>query len=168
MAGMTAYDVTIDSNPLAYKSAFKESEFILKQAMKARITKRGTRTDEELLAFQTDQVVEAAAAQLNPIQMQKAMELQVSTHGLGPIKANTHMQNRRMAATKWSAVTDILHRIILIAKVLRIPSDSRTAREKLQQVHEDVVQDEERGIPFLIRFNQYFDISGIHDTEYQH
>ena len=52
--------------------------------------------------------------------------------------------------------------------LLRIPSDSRTAREKLQQVHEDVVQDEERGIPFLIRFNQYFDISGMHDTEYQH
>ena len=63
---------------------------------------------------------------------------------------------------------DILHRIILIAKVLRIPSDSRIAREKLQQVHEDIVQDDERGIPFLIRFNQYFDISGIHDTEYQH
>ena len=51
---------------------------------------------------------------------------------------------------------------------MRVPSDSRNAREKLQQMHEDIVQDAERGIPFLLRFNQYFDISGIHDTEYQH
>ena len=95
--------------------------------MKARMTKQGTRADEELLAFQTDQVVESA--QLNPIQMQKNMELQSSTHDLGPIKANTHMQNKRMAAAKWSATKDILHRIIhgiiLIAQALRIPSDSR-------------------------------------------
>ena len=63
MAGLTGYDVTINPDPLVYRNAFKESEFILRQAMKARITKQGTRTDEELLAFQTDQVIEAA--QLN-------------------------------------------------------------------------------------------------------
>ena len=73
-----------------------------------------------------------------------------------------------MAPAKWDAVKDILHGIILIARVLRVPSDSRSAREKLQQMHEDIVQGEERGVPFLIRFNQYFDISGIHDKEYQH
>ena len=157
---------TPSDDPLAYKNAFKEGEFILRQAMKARITKQGTRTDDELLAFQTDQVVEAA--QLNSIQMQKVMELQTSTHDLGPIKAGTHMQNKRMAPAKWDAVKDILHRIILITRVLRVPSDSRNAREKLKQMHEDIVQDTERGIPFLLRFNQYFDISGIHDTEYQH
>jgi hypothetical protein len=156
---------TPSDDPLAYKNAFKEGEFILRQAMKARITKQGTRTDDELLAFQTDQVVEAA--QLNSIQMQKVMELQTSTHDQGPIKAGTHMQNKRMAPAKWDAVKDILHRIILITRVLRVPSDSRNAREKLQQMHEEIVQDTERGIPFLLRFNQYFDISGIHDTEYQ-
>ena len=128
---------TQHTDPLAYSSAFKESEFILKQVMKARITKKGSRTDEELLAFQTDQVIETA--QLGTIQMEKTMELQASTAELGPIKSNSHMQNRRMPPTKWPAVTDILHRIILIARALRIPSDSRRAREMLQQTHEDVI-----------------------------
>ena len=137
---------TLPTNPLAYASAFKESEFILKQVMKARITKKGSRTDEELLSFQTDQVIETA--QLDTIQMDKIMELQASTADLGPIKANTHMQNKRMAPTKWASITDILHRIILIARALRIPSDSRRAREMLQQTHEDVIQDQQRGPPF--------------------
>ena len=154
------------TDPMAYDSAFKENEFILKQVMKARITKKGSRTDEELLAFQTDQVIETA--QLDTIQMDKIMELQASTSELGPIKANSHMQNKRMPAAKWPAVTDILHRIILIARALRIPSDSRKAREMLQQTHEAVVQDQQRGPPFIIRFNQYFNISGIADSEYQH
>ena len=69
---------------------------------------------------------------------------------------------------KWSAAKDTLHMIILIVQALHIPSDSRQAREKIQQTHEDVCQDQERGPPFLIRFNQYVDISGIYDTEYQH
>ena len=73
-----------------------------------------------------------------------------------------------MASSKWSAVKDTHHRIIVIAKVLRIASDSRTAREKLQQVHEDIVQGEERGILFFIRFNQHFDTAGIHAPAYQH
>ena len=51
---------------------------------------------------------------------------------------------------------------------MRIPSDSRKAREMLQQTHEAVVQDQQRGPPFIIRFNQYFNISGIADSEYQH
>ena len=113
---------TPTTGPLAYTSAFKESEFILKQVMKARITKKGSRTDEELLAFQTDQVIETA--QLDTIQMDKIMELQASTADLGPIKAGSHMQNRRMAPTKWPAVQDILHRIILIARALRIQQES--------------------------------------------
>ena len=50
--------------------------------MKARITKKGSRTDEELLAFQTDQAIETA--QLDTIQMDKIMELQESTADLGP------------------------------------------------------------------------------------
>ena len=129
---------TQSTDPLAYSSAFKESEFILKQVMKARITKKGSRTDEELLAFQTDQVIETA--QLDPIQMDKVMELQESQSDLGPINKNSHMQNKRMAPTKWASVTDILHRIILIARALRIPSDSRRAREMLQQTHEDVIK----------------------------
>jgi hypothetical protein len=86
------------TDPLAYSSAFKESEFILKQVMKARITKKGSRTDEELLAFQTDQAIETA--QLDTIQMDKIMELQESTAELGPIKAGSHMQNKRMPPTK--------------------------------------------------------------------
>ena len=36
-----------NEDPLAYKTAFKESEFILRQAMKTRITKQGTRSEEE-------------------------------------------------------------------------------------------------------------------------
>ena len=172
--GATAYsdsdedDMTMapQADPLAYTSAFKESEFILKQMMKARITKKGSRTDEELLAFQTDQVIETA--QLNPIQMDKVMELQENQGDLGPIKANSHMQDKRMSPTKWPAVTDILHRIILIARALRIPSDSKRAREMIQQTHEDVIQDQQRGPPVLIRFNQFFNISGIADSEYQH
>ena len=55
--------LTMHEDPLSYKTAFKESEFVLRQAMKARTTKQGTRTEEELLAFQTDQVIESA--QLN-------------------------------------------------------------------------------------------------------
>ena len=47
---------TPQGDPLAYSAAFKESEFILKQAMKAGIAKQGARTDEELLSFQTDLV----------------------------------------------------------------------------------------------------------------
>ena len=155
---------TKTSDPLAYNTAFRESEFILKQVMKARIPKKGSRTDEELLAYQTDQVIETA--QLDAIQMDKIMELQASTSELGPIKAGAYMQNRRMAPTKWPAISDILHRIILIARALRIPSDSRKAREMLQQTHEDVIQDQQRGPPFLIRFNhqsvlQYFGHSGL-------
>ena len=159
---------TQHTDPLAYSSAFKESEFILKKVMKARITKKGSRTDEELLAFQTDQVIETA--QLDTIQMDKIMELQASasTAELGPIKANSHMQNKRMPPTKWPAVTDILYRIILIARALRIPSDSRRAREMLQQTHEAVIQDQQRGPPFLIRFNQFFNSAGTADSEYQH
>ena len=157
---------TTTADPLAYSTAFKESEFILKQVMKARITKKGLRTDDELLAFQTDQVIETV--QLNTIQMNKIMELQASTADLGPIKAGSRMQNRRMAPTKLPAVKDILHRIMLIARALRIPSDSRRAREMLQQTHEDVIQDQQRGPPFLIRFNQFFKIAGIADSEYQH
>ena len=38
----------------------------------------------------------------------------------------------------------------------------------LQQTHEAVIQDQQRGPPFLIRFNQFFNISGIADSEYQH
>ena len=67
---------TSQADPLTYTTAFKESEFMLKQVMKARITKKRSRTDDELLAFQTDQVIEIA--QLNPIQMDKVMELQAS------------------------------------------------------------------------------------------
>ena len=96
------------------------------------------------------------------------MELQASTAELGPIKAGSYMQNKRMPPTKWPDVKDILHRIILIAWALRIPSDSRKAREMLQQTHEAVIQDQQRGPPFLIRFNQFFNISGIADSEYQH
>ena len=143
--------ITPTADPLAYSTALKESEFILKQVMKARITKKGSRTDDELLAFQTDQVIKTA--QLDTIQMDKVMELQASTADLGPIKAGSHMQNRRMPPTKWPAVKDILHRIILIAWALRIPSDSRKAREMLQQTHEGVIQDQQRGPPFLIQFN---------------
>ena len=55
------------------------------------------------------------------------MELQAGTADLGPIKAGSHMQNKRMAPEKWPAVKDILHRIILIARALRIPSYSRKA-----------------------------------------
>ena len=159
---------TTTTDPLAYSSAFKESEFILKQLMKARIRKKGSRTDEELLAFQTDQALAIETAQLDTIQMDKIMELQESTAELGPIKAGSNMQNKRMPPTKWPAVTDILHRIILIARALRIPSDSRKAREMLQQTHESVIQDQQRGPPFLNRFNQFFNISGIADSEYQH
>ena len=157
---------TQSDNPLAYSSAFRESKFMLKQVMKARITKQGSRADEELLAFQTDQAIETA--HVDPIQMGKVMELQATTADLGPIKAGTHIQNKRMKPSKWSAVKNILHRIISIARVLRIPSDRRRAREMLQQVHEDTIQDQQRGPPFLIRFNQFFNISGIADTEYQH
>ena len=84
---------TPQANPLAYSSAFKEREFILEQVMKARITKKGSQTGEELLSFQTDQVIETA--QLDTIQMDKIMELQASTADLGPtdIKASTHVQN---------------------------------------------------------------------------
>ena len=128
---------TIQGNPLAYTSAFKEREFILKQVMKARITKKGSRTDEGLLAFQTDQVIKTA--QLDTIQIDKIMELQASTSDLGPIKTGSHMQNKRMSPTKWSAVEDILHMILLIARALRIPSDSWKAREMLQQMHEDEI-----------------------------
>ena len=74
---------TMHEGPLSYKTAFKESEFKLRQATKAGITKQGTRTDDELLAFQTDQVVEST--QLNPMQMRQVMGLQTSTHDLGPI-----------------------------------------------------------------------------------
>ena len=139
-SGTTAYSDSEDdevnmatptTGPLAHTTAFKENEFILKQVMKARITKKGSRTDEDLLAFQTDQVIETA--QLDTIQMDKIMGLQANMAELGPIKAGSHMQNRRMAPTKWPAVQDILHRIILIARALRIPSDSRKAREMLQQ-----------------------------------
>lgn len=158
--------MTTTSDPLAYSTAFRESEFILKQVMKARITKKGSRTDDELLAYQTDQVIETA--QLDAIQMDKVMELQASTAELGPIKAGSYMQNKRMTPAKWPAITDILHRIILRARSLRIPSDSRKAREMLQQTHADVIQDQQRGPPFLIRFNQFFNISGIADSEYQH
>ena len=98
--------LTMHEGPLSYKSAFNESEFVLRQAMKARIAQQGTRTEEELLAFQTDLDLVVESAQLNPIQMQKFMELQTSTRDLGPIKANTHMQNKRMAAAKWSATKD--------------------------------------------------------------
>ena len=161
-----ASTATPTTDPLAYSSAFKESEFILKQVMKPRITKKGSRTDEELLAFQTDQAIETA--QLDTIQMDKIMELQESTADLGPIKTGSHMQNKRMPPTKWPAVRDILHRIMLIARALRIPSDSRKAREMLQQTHEAVIQDQQRGPPFLIRFNQFFNILGIADSEYQH
>ena len=150
---------TPTTGPLAYTTAFKESEFILKQVMKARITKKGSRTNDELLAFQTDQVIETA--QLGTIQMGKVMELQASTAELGPIKAGSHMQNRRMAPTKWPAMKDILHRIVLIAWALRIPNDSRKVHAIMQQPNADVIQDQQRGPLFLIRFNQFFNISGI-------
>ena len=87
------------SNPLQYSGAFKESVFVLRQAMKAKVTKKGTRTSEELLAYQTDQVIETA--HLDGIQMQKIMELQTGTGNLGPIKAVAHMRNTRMTPTKW-------------------------------------------------------------------
>ena len=136
---------TPQAGPLAYSTSFKESEFILKQVMKSRITKKGSRTDDELLAFQTDQVIETA--QLDTITMDTIMELQASTADLGPIKACSHnvMQNRRIAPTKCPAVKDSLHKIILIARALRIPSDIRRAREIVQQTHEDVIQDQQRG-----------------------
>ena len=102
----------------------------MKQVMKARITKKGSRTDEELLAFQTDQVIETAQLDTIQLQMDKIMELQESTAELGPIKAGSHMQNKPMSPTKWPAVHAILHRIILIARALRIPSDSRKARSQ--------------------------------------
>ena len=69
-------DVTMaqaSSDPLQYNGAFKQSDFVLKQAMKAKLTRKGTRTSEELLAYQTDQVIETA--QLDGIQMHKIMEL---------------------------------------------------------------------------------------------
>ena len=78
MAGMTGHEATIHDDPLSYKNAFRESEFVLRQAMKARVTKQGTRSDEELLAFQTDQVVESA--KLNAIQMQKILNGTADQH----------------------------------------------------------------------------------------
>ena len=55
------------SDPLQYNGAFKERDFVLKQAMKAKVTKKGTCTSEELRAYQTDQVIETAQR----IQMQQ-------------------------------------------------------------------------------------------------
>ena len=86
--------------------------------MKARITKKGSRADAEPLAFQTDQVTETA--QLDTIQMDKVMELQASTAELGPIKAGSYMQNKRMSPAKWPDVKDILQKSILIAWALCI------------------------------------------------
>ena len=101
------------SDPLQYQGAFKEGDFVLRQAMKAKVKKKGTRTSEELLAYQTDQIIETA--QLDGIQMQKIMGLQTGTGNLGPIKADTHMRNSRMTPTAWNDIDSILHRIILIA-----------------------------------------------------
>ena len=51
---------------------------------------------------------------------------------------------------------------------MREDSDGDDARTKLQTLHEDVCQDQSLGPAFLARFNQYFDIASIHDSEYKY
>ena len=94
--------------------------------------------------------------------------MQTAGRDVGPIKANSYMQNSRMSARTWDNIDIILHRIIIIAWTLREDRDGDDARTKLQTLHEDVCQDQALGPAFLARFNQYFDIANIHDSEYKY
>ena len=128
--------------------------------------KEGSRTDEELLAAQTDEVMETS--ELTQLQIEKLLDMQTAGRDVGPIKANSYMQNARMSARTWDNIDSILWRIIIIAKTLREDSDGDDARTKLQTLHEDVCQDQALGPAFLAQFNQYFDIADIHDSEYRY
>ena len=128
--------------------------------------KKGSRTDEELLAAQTDEVMEIS--ELTQLLIEKFLDMQTTGRGVGPIKANSYMQTTRMSARTWDNIDSILHRIIIIAWTLREDSDGDDARTKLQTLREDVCQDQALGPAFLARFNQYFDIANIHDSEYKY
>ena len=95
--------------------------------------KKGSRTEEELLAAQTDEVMETS--ELTQLQIENLLDMQTAGHDVGPIKANSYMQNVRMSARTWDNIDTILHRIIIIAWTLREDSDGDDARTKLQTLH---------------------------------
>ena len=103
-------------NPRVHQGAFQEANFIIKQYTKCKTMKKGSRTEEELLAAQTDEVMETS--ELTQLQIEKLLDMQTAGHDVGPIKANTYMQNARMSARTWDNVDTILHCIIIIAKTL--------------------------------------------------
>ena len=103
-------------NPRVYQGAFQEADFIIKQYTKCKTMKKGSRTDEELLAAQTDEVMETS--ELTQLQIEKLLDMQTAGRDVGPIKANSYMQNSRMSARTWDNIDSILHRIIIIAWTL--------------------------------------------------
>ena len=80
------------------------------------------------------------------------------------------MNNMSMTTRNFTAIGDILHRIIAITQVLANDGESHETRAKLETIHEDTVQDTDRAEDWIPRFGAYFDmtLSKTHQHEFQH
>ena len=155
---------TTQQESLQYTDTFSRQRCIQAQVQNVRRLKKGSSSDAEYLERQTHEVIYTLSLDMK--QNEKVMALQ---RGRVPeIPANVAMGNTLMAAKDFADVSDILLRIIAIVTSLEVDSDRSDARSLIETLHECTVQDVKRAAMFLVSFACYFDVAGIHESEFEH
>ena len=94
------------------------------------------------LEKQTEECIRTA--HLTPVQAAKVRKLRAGK--AKAIRANTAMSNTAMTTKQFTAIRDILLRIIAITQVLTRDGESHDACAKLETINEDMVQDTDRAL----------------------
>ena len=125
----------------------------------------------ECMERQTEECIRTA--HLTLVQASKVRKLRASKAKV--IWANTSMtarnlmSNTSMTTRNFSAIADIVQRIMATTQVLAKDGEAHEASAKLETIHEDTtVQDNDRAEDWILRCGAYFDMLNTHQHKFQH